>query len=125
MKKINLNEESYNKLKNRIINEISYGTVDKAYNKSSDMFDGLKSSFDDFYTMLNEVLVDNENPYLDSIKEHADEILDILERKSDQQRNFFNATNSVDSKKFYDSKEGEDNDMYDMDLRYLQDNYQK
>ena len=34
MKKINLSEESYNKLKKRLIDEISYGVVDKTYDES-------------------------------------------------------------------------------------------
>jgi hypothetical protein len=43
-----------------------------------------------------------------------------------QQDKFFDATTkSVDHNKFYNSNDDENNDIDDMDLRYLQNNYPK
>ena len=39
MKTVKLSEESYNKLKDRLINEISYGMVDRAYDRANDLFE--------------------------------------------------------------------------------------
>lgn len=130
MKKVRLSEESYNKLKERLINEISYGTVDRAYDRSDELFYEIMSRFDDFYNALEEALItakyNKENPYLNKLKELADPIKDILDRKKKQQDNFFDATTrKVDVGKFFNSDDANDKSIDDMDLRYLQDNYPK
>ena len=56
MKTIKLSEESYNKLKNKLINEISYGTVDHAYNRANDLFWEVRSTFEDFYSALDDAM---------------------------------------------------------------------
>jgi hypothetical protein len=56
MKTVKLSEESYNKLKNRLINEISYGTVDHAYDRANDLFWEVRSTFEDFYSALDEAM---------------------------------------------------------------------
>ena len=138
MKTVKLSEESYNKLKNRLVNEISYGTVDRAYDRANDLFWDVKSQFEDFYNTLedaiykaryenhNKVNYGESNPYLEKIKELAEPIYDILKKKKNQQDKFFDATtDGVNRRKFYDSPDGEENDIDDMDLRYLQSNYPK
>jgi len=134
MKTITLNEKSYNKLKKRLVSEISYGTVDHAYYRSDDIFLEARRTFEDFYNALNEAIYNvkyesgngeqTSNPYLDKIKKCADIIDDIFRQKKLQQDNFFDATiRGVDHNKFYDSDDAENNDIDDMDLRYLQKNY--
>ena len=66
MKTINLREDSYNKL----INEISYGLVDRASNKSDSTFWNLQTLFDDFYDAIR-YEADDTNPYIRKIKEYA------------------------------------------------------
>jgi len=131
MKTITLNEKSYNKLKKRLVSEISYGTVDRAYDRSEILFGDVMNCFQDFYTALSDALIQDrwdgrreQNPYIVKIKELADQIYAILNKKSNQQSKFFDATtNGIDHKKFYDSDDAENNDIDDMDLRYLQNNY--
>ena len=127
MKKIRISEASYNKLKKKLVNEISYGTVDRAYDKSEALFGRLKSAFDDFYMELEDSLYeDGNNPYLNKIKGVSDIINDILTNKAKQQNEFFDATTGkVDHRKFYDSEDANENDIDDMDLKYLQSKYSK
>ena len=133
MKTITLNEKSYNKLKKRLINEISYGTVDKANERSEILFGDVRDSFQNFYTALSNALIQDrwdgrreQNPYIVKMKELADQIYAVLNKKSNQQSKFFDATtNDIDHNKFYDSDDAENNDIDDMDLRYLQNNYPK
>lgn len=94
MKKIILSEESFGVIKNRV-DEISDGMIDDAYDRSDNLFQKVRYSFEGFRDVLNEV-IDGEqksNPYLNRIKELADEIEDILIMKKKQQKKFFNATN--------------------------------
>ena len=56
MKTVKLSEESYNKLKDRLINEISYGTVDHAYDRANDLFWEVRSTFEDFYSALDDAM---------------------------------------------------------------------
>jgi hypothetical protein len=132
MKTVNLSEEAYNKLKDKLVNEISYGTVDKSFYKSEELFGRVKSSFDDFYGYVEDAInrdmwggKRDYNPYLLKIKKLADIIGDIISNKIEQQNRFSDETNSVDSIKFYDSEDAENNDIDDMELRYLQDKYPK
>lgn len=134
MKKLNITEVAYNKLKEKILNEISYGMVDRAYERSNDLFTRLHSSFLDFYDelMYPEHLSDEDtenyekNPYIIKIKEYAEAILDILDKKNRQQDKFYDETmNKFDRNKFYDSEESKENDYDEMDLRYLQSEYPK
>lgn len=138
MKTVKLSEESYNKLKNRLVNEISYGTVDRAYDRANDLFGDVKSQFEDFYNTLEDAIYKaryenhnkanygESNPYLEKIKELAEPIYDILIKKKNQQDKFFDATtDGVNHRKFYDSPDGEENDIDDMDLNYLQKNFPK
>ena len=124
MKKVKLSEESYTKLKNKLISEISYGMVDRAYDKSDEIFYHVMNSFDDFYVNLGDALIDSkENPYLVKIKQYADSILDILNKKRNQQENFYNTTKSVSQNDFYNSEDGMENSIEDMDLGYVRDKY--
>ena len=136
MKTVKLSEESYNKLKDRLINEISYGTVDHAYDRSNGLFWEVRSTFEDFYSALDEAMFkakydsregeQTSNPYLEKIKGYADIIYDMLNKKKEQQDKFFDATTSkVDHNKFFKSDEGQENDIDDMDLNYLQKNFPK
>ena len=136
MKKVKLSEESYNRLKDRLINEISYGTVDHAYDRSNGLFWEVRSTFEDFYSALDEAMFkakydsregeQTSNPYLEKIKGYADIIYDMLNKKKEQQDKFFDATTSkVDHNKFFKSDEGQENDIDDMDLNYLQKNFPK
>lgn len=136
MKTIKLSEESYNKLKNKLINEISYGTVDHAYNRANDLFWEVRSTFEDFYSALDDAMFNakydsrdgeqTRNPYLEKIKGCADIIYDILNKKRDQQNKFFDATTGkIDHDKFWKSEESQENDIDDMDLNYLQKKFPK
>lgn len=136
MKTIKLSEESYNKLKNKLINEISYGTVDHAYNRANDLFWEVRSTFEDFYSALDDAMFNakydshdgeqTRNPYLEKIKGCADIIYDILNKKRDQQDKFFDATTGkIDHDKFWKSEESQENDIDDMDLNYLQKKFPK
>lgn len=136
MKTIKLSEESYNKLKNKLINEISYGTVDHAYNRANDLFWEVRSTFEDFYSALDDAMFNGKydsrdgeqtrNPYLEKIKGCADIIYDILNKKRDQQDKFFDATTGkIDHDKFWKSEESQENDIDDMDLNYLQKKFPK
>ena len=136
MKTVKLSEESYNKLKDRLINEISYGTVDHAYDRANDLFWEVRSTFEDFYSALDEAMFkakydsregeQTSNPYLEKIKGYADIIYDMLNKKKEQQDKFFDATTGkVDHNKFFKSDEGQENDIDDMDLNYLQKNFPK
>ena len=136
MKTVKLSEESYNKLKDRLINEISYGTVDHAYDRSNGLFWEVRSTFEDFFSALDEAMFkakydsregeQTSNPYLEKIKGFADIIYDMLNKKKEQQDKFFDATTSkVDHNKFFKSDESQENDIDDMDLNYLQKNFPK
>ena len=136
MKTVKLSEESYNKLKDRLINEISYGTVDHAYDRSNGLFWEVRSTFEDFYSALDEAMFkakydsregeQTSNPYLEKIKGFADIIYDMLNKKKEQQDKFFDVTTGkVDHNKFFKSDEGQENDIDDMDLNYLQKNFPK
>ena len=136
MKTIKLSEESYNKLKNKLVNEISYGTVDRAYGRYDDLFSDVRSTFEEFYSALDDAIFkakydsregeQTSNPYLEKIKGCADIIYDMLNRKRDQQDKFFDATTGkIDHNKFWNSEEGQENDIDDMDLNYLQKNFSK
>ena len=125
MKKVKLSEESYSKLKNKLVNEISYGTVDNAYDKSSKIFGYVESSFDTFFEALKDALKDSKgNPYLSKINKFAKEIDAILRRKNAQRNEFFKATTlDVNPNNFYQSDDAENNDIGDMDLNYLRSKY--
>lgn len=136
MKKVKLSEESYNKLKESLINEISYGTVDRAYRRSGDIFFNVQSAFEEFYNTLTDVLYNvqyesgedeqTSNPYLNQIREYADAIYDIFNKKMDQRDKFFDATTKkIDHDKFWKSEDGQENDIDDMDLNYLQKKFPK
>ena len=136
MKTVKLSEESYNKLKDRLINEISYGTVEHAYDRTNDLFWEVRSTFEDFYNALDDAMFkakydsregeQTSNPYLEKIKGCADIIYDMLNKKKEQQDKFFDATTSkVDHNKFFKSEESQENDIDDMDLNYLQKNFSK
>lgn len=135
MKKIKLSEGSYDKLKEKLVNEISYGTVDRAYNRSDDLFYDVYTSFEDFYMALDDAMFNakhesregeqTSNPYLEKVREYADIIRDILYKKKLQGERFSNATSAVDFDKFWRSKDSRKNDIDDMDLTYLQRKYPK
>jgi len=119
MKRININEKAYDKL----VNEISYGLVNKTSKKAYDTFHDLDELFGEFYDAL-EHDTDRFNPYVKKIKQHADVIYDILASKRNQIKNFDNELDNFDNEKFYD----EDEDGYgydDLDLRTLQNKYPK
>lgn len=127
MKRIIINESSYENVKDKLVNEISYGTVDNAERQSYNLFDEVFYSFDNFYSELSNALRNSgePNPYLLKMKNYADEINKIVKRKKEQQDNFFKETSKVDVNKFYNSQDAEENDIDDMDLNYLQQNYSK
>ena len=94
MKKIILSEESFDVIKDRV-DEISDRMIGDAYDRSDNLFQKVRYSFEGFRDVLNDV-IDGEqksNPYLNRIKKLADEIEDILIMKKKQQKKFFNATN--------------------------------
>lgn len=119
-KRIRLTEEQIKKA----INEISYGTVDKAYDKSDDTFTDVEYAFNDFYETIK-YNIDVNNPYIIKIKEYADKIKKILDRKNIQRDNIGYEISKFNHKKFYDdmNRPEDEEDYENLDLKYLQDKY--
>ena len=127
MKTVKLSEESYNKLKDKLVNEVSHGLVDRASSKSDRTFWNLETLFDDFYDAIR-FESDDTNPYIKQIRQHAEAIADIFLKKSNQRRNFDSELNKFDYKKFYDDTEKPEEweeDYDNLDLRMLQNKYPK
>lgn len=127
MKKvIKINEDTFNRLFNSTINEISHDTVDRAYNKSDDIFYNLTNAFNDFYDELK-YNADTNNPYIQKIKAYADAIGSILSVKVAQKNKFSDELNKFDHTKFYndESRPEDEEDYGNLDLKYLQDKYPK
>ncbi len=66
------------------------------------------------------------NPYISKIKEYADAIKAILDKKAAQGERFYDETDKIDNEKFYDSLT-DDSDEYleDMELRDAQKKFPK
>ena len=127
MKKIiKINEDSFNRLFNGSINEISHDAVDNAFNKSDDIFWNLTNAFNDFYDELK-YNADTNNPYIQKIKAYADAIGSILSVKVAQKNKFSDELNKFDHTKFYndESRPEDEEDYGNLDLKYLQDKYPK
>lgn len=127
MKKvIKINEDTFNRLFNGSINEISHDVVDNAFNKSDDIFWNLTNAFNDFYDELK-YNADTNNPYIQKIKAYADAISSILSVKVAQKNKFSDELNKFDHTKFYnDESRSEDEEDYgNLELKYLQDKYPK
>ena len=127
MKKvIKINEDTFNRLFNSTINEISHDTVDRAYNKSDDIFYNLTNAFNDFYDELK-YNADTNNPYIQKIKAYADAIGSILSVKVAQKNKFSDELNKFDHTKFYndESRPEDEEDYGNLDLKYLQYKYPK
>lgn len=122
MKKVKLNEESYKKL----VSEISYNTVNNADNAHYSIFYELYDAFKDFYDTVK-FNDDPNNPYIIKIKQYADAIDAILDRKVKQGRVFGDELNKFDYEKFYADRERPESeeDYENLDLRYLQQKYPK
>lgn len=127
MKKVKLTESSFAKLKDKLVNEVSHGMVDRASHTSDNIFYDIEAAFDEFYQLVR--YSDNrDNPYIKKIAEYAEAIEDILSRKSNQRRNFDAELNKFDYNKFYDDEEKPEEweeDYDDLDLRMLQNKYPK
>ena len=126
MKKVKLSEESYNKLKDKLISEISYNTVNNADNAHYEIFYDLYDTFKDFYDNVK-YNADTSNPYIVKIKQYADAIDVILSKKVEQGRIFGDELNKFDHEKFYADRERPESeeDYENLDLRYLQQKYPK
>lgn len=129
MKKLKMNESAFNKL----LNEISYDTVEKASEKSEDVFGEMYWKFQDFY---DEVCYndDKENPYVKKIKAYADAIDAILSAKKEQGERFNGEIDNFDWMKYEndpsnyengDMEDGKYEGYYGKDLRQLQAKYPK
>ena len=117
-KTVKLSENSFNHL----LNEITYGKVNDAYMKSSDLFDKLYDSFVEFGDTLDTMIrFEEPNPYLEKIYTHAQEIGRILSRKKDQSDYFLNKTLNVDREKFY--AEHPDMNVDDAEIGDINKNY--
>lgn len=123
-RKIEISEEKFNKIFKNPINEISYGKVENAYNKSEDVFWRLNSIFNDFYDELT-YNADAYNPYIKKIKSYADAIDVILSSKINQHKKFGDELDKFDHDKFYDDVAGKEDyiDYGEMELRDLQNKY--
>ena len=127
MKKvIKINEDTFNRLFNGSINEISHDAVDNAFNKSDDIFWNLTNAFNNFYDELK-YNADTNNPYIQKIKAYADAIGSILSVKVAQKNKFSDELNKFDHTKFYndESRPEDEEDYGNLDLKYLQDKYPK
>lgn len=136
MKKLKMNESAFNKL----LNEISYDTVEKASKKSRDVFGEMYWKFQNFYDevcYINDEVChddDKENPYVKKIKAYADAIDAILSAKNEQGERFDDEIDNFDWMKYEndpsnyengDMEDGKYEDYYDKDLRQLQAKYPK
>lgn len=124
MKKVTINENSYNKL----INEITYGKVNDTNNASRNLFHDITMLFNKFKRGVEDVTYeyDGENPYLNDVLKYIGQIGDILDKKQMQRDNIDNELNKVDLGKFNDDPSVNDFDEYnERELRDLQRNYSK
>lgn len=129
MKKVKMNESAYERLKKRLINEISYGTVEKAANKSYDLYHELSDSFDEFVSCLDEALFkdgqdggDRQNPYLVKIKELSKQIEEIIDTKVKQMDRFNGELDKINRTEYLYDTNG---DIEDEELMYLQNKYER
>lgn len=124
MKKVTINENSYNKL----INEITYGKVNDTNNASRNLFHDITMLFNKFKSGVEDVTYDydGENPYLNDVLKYIGQIGDILDKKQMQRDNIDNELNKVDLGKFNDDPSVNDFDEHnERELRDLQRNYSK
>ena len=124
MKKVTINENSYNKL----INEITYGKVNDTNNASRNLFHDITMLFNKFKRDVEDVTYEynGENPYLNDILKYIGQIGDILDKKQMQRDNIDNELNKVDLGKFNDDPSVNDFDEHnERELRDLQRNYSK
>ena len=124
MKKVTINENSYNKL----INEITYGKVNDTNNESRNLFHDITMLFNKFKRGVEDVTYDydGENPYLNDVLKYIGQIGDILDKKQMQRDNIDNELNKVDLGKFNDNPSVNDFDEHnERELRDLQRNYSK
>ena len=82
MKKVKLSEESFNKLKSKLVNEVTVG----------DAFYDVRTSFEDFWAALNNSIIESRegegydgtpkyNPFLLKIKEYVEPVYDMLNQE--------------------------------------------
>ena len=124
MKKVTINENSYNKL----INEITYGKVNDTNNASRNLFHDITMLVNKFKRGVEDVTYDydGENPYLNDVLKYIGQIGDILDKKQMQRDNIDNELNKVDLGKFNDDPSVNDFDEHnERELRDLQRNYSK
>ena len=124
MKKVTINENSYNKL----INEITYGKVNDTNNVSRNLFHDITMLFNKFKRDVENVTYeyDGENPYLNDVLKYIGQIGDILDKKQMQRDNIDNELNKVDLGKFNDDPSVNDFDEHnERELRDLQRIYNK
>lgn len=124
MKKVTINENSYNKL----INEITYGKVNDTNNASRNLFHDITMLFNKFKRGVEDVTYDydGENPYLNDVLKYIGQIGDILDKKQMQRDNIDNELNKVDLGKFNDDPSVNDFDEHnERELIDLQRNYSK
>ena len=87
-----MSEQSFDAIRDRL-DEISKDMLNKASDKSDDLFFYVRIAFDNFSDVLDDTIDNNEsNPYLNKIKELSDEIYEILQKKGKQGKKFFKAT---------------------------------
>ena len=82
MKKVKLSEESFNKLKSKLVNEATVG----------ESFYDVRTSFEDFWATLNNSIIESAesngyddtptyNPFLMKIKEYVEPVYDMLNQE--------------------------------------------
>lgn len=82
MKKVKLSEESFNRLKNKIVNETTVG----------ESFYDVRTSFEDFWATLNNSIIESSeydsyddtpryNQYLMKIKEYVEPVYNMLNQE--------------------------------------------
>lgn len=118
----------------KMLNEISYGTVEKAAYRNDDLFLKLGYKFDDFYEALYDYTdtdlsgeylwyAADENKYIQEIRKYADAINDILKKKKEQNKYFYGELTKFNANDYYNSPEGQEEDYDDKDIHYLQQKY--
>lgn len=118
MKKVKISEGSYNKLKDRIIKEISYDKLNMVNQRSESLFYDVRTSFEDFYNALKDAVYESKygdygdgsiNPYLQEIIQYCEKIEDILYAKKAQQDKFKAELDKIDDENSF-ADEYNDND---------------
>lgn len=111
-------ESKINRIIKRVINEVKYGTIENAEQKSeyfSEILEKVDNLIDDIKSF------DTNGRMMGDALKHAQAIKSILQRKTSQHRNFKDNLEDVDIEKF--ENDFEDEDITNQEMSFLRRNY--